>query len=231
MLRLEGLRLQQGAFRLSASFEVAEGTITAIIGPSGGGKSTLLAAIAGFLPPEAGRLWIGGREVTDATPAERGISMLFQDNNLFPHLSVAQNVGLGIAPRLRLTADQRGLVQQALSDVGLGGMEDRLPGALSGGQQSRAALARVLVADKPLVLLDEPFSALGPGLREEMLDLATRALGKTGRTLLMVTHDPADALRVAGQVIFVDAGCAQPPVPTEPLFANPPAALAHYLGR
>ena len=92
------------------------------------------------------------------------------------------------------------------------------------------ALARVLVADRPLVVLDEPFSALGPGLRDEMLDLATRALGQAGRTLMMVTHDPADAKRVAGQVIFVDDGTAHAPQGTGPLFADPSPALARYLG-
>jgi len=113
----------------------------------------------------------------------------------------------------------------------LAGFAGRLPGELSGGQQSRAALARVLVADRPVVLLDEPFSALGPGLRDEMLDLATAALADAGRTMLMVTHDPQDAERVARQVIFVEGGVAHPPKETTALFADPPAALARYLGR
>lgn len=231
MLRLERVRLRQAGFSLSASFEVAEGSVTAVIGPSGAGKSTLLAAIAGFLAPVAGRVWIGGRDVTEAAPAERPISMLFQDNNLFAHLSVAENVGLGLAPRLRLTPAEREAVHAVLAEVGLAGMEDRKPGALSGGQQSRVALARVLIAQRALVLLDEPFSALGPGLRDEMLDLAVAALGRAGRTLMMVTHEPQDAQRVAGQVIFVDGGVAHPPEATEAVFAHPSEALTRYLGQ
>ena len=231
MLRLEGLRLAQGDFTLDADFEVPEGSVTAVIGPSGGGKSTLLAGIAGFLAPHTGRVEIGGEDMTKAAPHARPIAMLFQDNNLFAHLSVAQNVGLGIAPRLKMDAATTARVRDVLEQVGLGGFDARMPAALSGGQQSRAALARVLVSERGLVLLDEPFSALGPGLRDEMLDLAVRALADAGRTMMMVTHDPNDALRVADRVVFVEGGVAQAPVATKALFADPPAELAAYLGR
>ena len=231
MLRLDGLVLEQGTFRLNADWDVETGTVTTIIGPSGGGKSTLLAAIAGFLPPVSGRVFWDGADITSRAPGDRPVSMLFQDNNLFPHLTVAQNVGLGIAPRLRLTPDQLGRVQGVLAEVGLEGFGDRKPADLSGGQQSRVALARVLLAERPLVLLDEPFSALGPGLRAEMLTLATQTLRRAGRTMVMVTHDPSDAQAVAGQVVLVDGGVAAAPVETESLFATPPEALQRYLGR
>ena len=118
----------------------------------------------------------------------------------------------------------------ALAHVGLAGLGDRLPGALSGGQQSRVALARVLVRRKPLVLLDEPFAALGPALRAEMLDLVARVAQETGATVLMVSHDPDDARRIAALTIYLGEGRAEPPLPTEALFAEPPAALAAYLG-
>jgi len=230
MLKLNDLTLIQGNFQLTASLEVAAGGITAIIGPSGCGKSTLLSAIAGFLMPATGSIHWKRDDLTTRPPGDRPISVLFQDNNLFPHLTVADNVGLGLRPDLRLDTAQRAKGSMVLADVGLDGMGGRKPSALSGGQQSRAALARVLLANRPLVLLDEPFAALGPGLKKEMLALVRDKLTNAGKTVLMVTHDPADATAVADHVILVADGHASPPVPTQTLFANPPKALRDYLG-
>jgi thiamine transport system ATP-binding protein len=231
MLRLEALRLQQGDFALTADLQVAPGQAVAVMGPSGGGKSTLIAAIAGFLAPEAGRIWWDGVDLTGLSPGSRPISVLFQDNNLFPHLTVAQNLALGLRPSGRVSQAERLRISDVLARVGLAGLELRKPGSLSGGQQSRAALARVLLADRPLVLLDEPFSALGPGLKNEMLDLAAAILAGPGRCLIMVTHDPADAARIAGQVIAVEAGQVLPPQPVLEFNANPPPGLRAYLGQ
>ncbi|MCC5974127.1 MAG: ATP-binding cassette domain-containing protein [Rubellimicrobium sp.] len=230
MLTLDGLQIALGAFRLAADLSIPAGARVAVIGPSGGGKSTLLLAIAGFVGLQAGRILWDGRDLTALPPGTRPVSVLFQDNNLFPHLSVLQNVGLGIAPRLRLSPGDAARARAVLMRVGLAGMEDRKPGALSGGQQSRAALARVLVSDRPLVLLDEPFAALGPALKDEMLDLAATTLSETGRTFVMVTHDPSDALRIADSVILVADGRAAPPTPTEQILSDPPPALRSYLG-
>ncbi|EAR52906.1 ABC thiamine transporter, ATPase subunit [Oceanicola granulosus HTCC2516] len=198
------------------------------MGPSGAGKSTLLAAIGGFIDV-TGRVLVRGEDVTALPPARRPVATLFQDNNLFPHLSIAQNVGLGISPR-RLRAGDRARVDDVLARVGLEGLGARKPGALSGGQQSRAALARALVQDRPVVLLDEPFSALGPGLKAEMLDLARDVLAADGRLMLMVTHDPADAERVAGEVLLVLDGEVTGPHDRAALLADPPPALRAYLG-
>lgn len=230
MLICENLVLRQGAFSLRADVVFERSKAVALIGPSGAGKSTLLAGIAGFLAPASGRLIWADAEITDTPPGDRPVSMLFQDNNLFPHLSAAQNVGLGLRPDLRLSAKEQVQVAAALANVGLEGLGERKPGALSGGQQSRVALARVLVADRPVVLLDEPFSALGPALKDEMLDLVKTKLVAAGKTVIMVTHDPADARRIADMVALVDAGEVQAPVVTEVLFDNPPAALKAYLG-
>jgi thiamine transport system ATP-binding protein len=201
-----------------------------VLGPSGEGKSTLIGLIAGFVKPDAGRVLWHGQDITAAPPGDRPLAVLFQDNNLFPHLTAAQNVGLGIAPRLRLTRDQAEQVATALDRVGLAGLGDRRPAHLSGGQQSRVALARVLVQDRPLVLLDEPFAALGPALKAEMLDLLAHLLDTTGAAVMMVTHDPADARRLCPLTVLVAEGQAHPPVPTEALLADPPPALAAYLG-
>jgi thiamine transport system ATP-binding protein len=230
MLRLEGLKLQLGDFELSADFSVKSGAVVAVMGPSGGGKSTLIAAIAGFVRPVAGRIWWDGTDLTMLPPGQRPVSVLFQDNNLFPHLTVHQNLALGIRPSGRITPQELRQVADVLTRVGLAGLGDRNPGALSGGQQSRAALARVLLGGRPLVLLDEPFAALGPGLKDEMLDLAATMLAAQGRMLIMATHDPADARRIANEVITVAAGAAKAPVSMVSFFADPPPGMRNYLG-
>jgi thiamine transport system ATP-binding protein len=139
-------------------------------------------------------------------------------------------VALGLRPSLNLSSEDRAAVDRALEDVGLSGLGGRKPGELSGGQQSRVALARVLVRRKPLVLLDEPFSALGPALRLEMLDLVRTVAAETGATVLMVSHDPDDARRIADYTIYLGESRAHPPAPTADLFEAPPPGLAAYLG-
>lgn len=230
MLKLEDVTIMQGGFALRADFQVSPGRKTAVIGPSGAGKSTLLGAIGGFLPLGGGKLWWQDTDITEAKPGDRPIAMLFQDNNLFPHLSIAKNIGLGVRPDLKLSAEDHARVARALDRVGLGDMGTRKPGALSGGQQSRAALARVLVQNRPVILLDEPFAALGPALRHEMLDLVHDLSDETQATLLMVTHDPQDVRRIADDVIFVEGGRAAAPQPATALLENPPPALQAYLG-
>ncbi|MGR3636438.1 MAG: thiamine ABC transporter ATP-binding protein [Shimia sp.] len=230
MLTLDALTLTQDDFQLTADLTVATGSRTAIIGPSGAGKSTLLAAISGFLPPKHGHIRWQDTDLTQLPPGSRPIAMLFQDNNLFPHLTVAQNVGLGLRPNLRLTQNEQAKVAAALARVGLADMPGRKPAQLSGGQQSRVALARVLVQSHPLILLDEPFAALGPALKTDMLDLVAALLDETNATLLMVSHDPTDARRIANQTILVADGKAHPPQDTQTLLDSPPDALKAYLG-
>lgn len=230
MLRLEGIVLSEGAFTLHADLAVDAGARVAVIGPSGAGKSTLLGAIAGFIPVAQGRIVWAGQEITAQSPSVRPLSILFQDNNLFPHLSAFDNVALGLRQNLRLNKPERARVSDALARVGLEGLEGRRPSQLSGGQQSRVALARLLLQGKPLVLLDEPFSALGPSLKADMLALVAEICAETGATLLMVTHDIADARAIAPQTVLVADGHATGPFETDDLLDNPPAALRAYLG-
>jgi thiamine transport system ATP-binding protein len=230
LLEFDGACVTRGTFSLSANLTVPKGARVAVIGPSGSGKSTLLSLVGGFLAPTQGRIRVEGRDITALPPGQRPVSMLFQDQNLFPHLTVAQNVGLGLRPDLRLSDPQRARVGQVLAEVGLEGMETRRPANLSGGQQSRVALARVLLRARPVLLLDEPFAALGPALKGEMLALLARIADQTDATVLMVTHDPDDARSFAPQTILVDGGVAHPPVPTGPLLDNPPPGLRAYLG-
>lgn len=229
MLKFEQAQIANGEFLLSADFALPQG-ITAVIGPSGGGKSTLLGAIAGFAQVTSGGVLWDKRNITHDAPGERPVATLFQDQNLFGHLSIAQNLGLALRPTLRLTANERDQVEAALKDVGLTGLSARRPAELSGGQQSRAALARLLLQNRPVALLDEPFAALGPGLKSDMLELAADRLNARDVTTLFVTHNPEDVQGMAPHTILVANGMAYPPSPTEELLSNPPEALRSYLG-
>ena len=228
MLRLEGVRLRRGAWTLAADLSVERGAAVAVMGPSGSGKSSLLAAIGGFLEHEGAILWDGAR-VDGRPPGRRPVATLFQEENLFPHLDARRNVALGIRPDLRLTPADWAAVDAALDAAGLSGLGARLPGDLSGGQAARVALARVAVQDRPLLLLDEAFSGLGPALKAEMLERTARLASEGGRTLLMVTHEPEDARAIGSETILVADGRVAPPVPTEPLLNDPPDALRRYL--
>ena len=230
MLRLEGLVLTQDDFRLTADFEVKPGALIAVIGPSGAGKSTLLSAIAGFFAPTSGRVMWDGRDLAGVAPGARPMTMLFQDQNLFPHLTLAQNLGLGLRVDLRLSKDQVVQVATALDRVGLAGLASRRAAQLSGGQMGRAALARALLRARAVMLLDEPFAALGPALKAEMLALVREVADETDAAVLMVTHDQKDAISFADQTVLVADGVAQPPRDTPALFADPPPALRAYLG-
>ena len=226
MLSLEYVSLTFGDFALTADFNLAGPGVTAIIGPSGGGKSTLLSLIAGFHEPDEGRLTWNSTDLTGVPPGLRPAAMLFQDNNLFPHLDCITNVALGASPTAKPPPDILARARTALETVGLAGFENRKPGGLSGGQQSRVALARLLLTDRPLVLMDEPFSALGPAQRREMLELVKALLPEA--TILMVTHDPEDAQETK-HTIVVAGGKVSQPRSTEALFADPPPDLDAYL--
>lgn len=230
MLQLDHLTLATDGFRLTATLTLPKGARTAIIGPSGAGKSTLLNAIAGFVTPTGGRILWDGQDITQTDPGQRPVSILFQDQNLFPHLTIERNLALGLAPDGSLTPAIRARVGDALRRTGLDGLAQRRPAELSGGQQGRAALARALLRARPLLLLDEPFAALGPALKAEMLALVAEVASATGATVLMVTHDPQDARSFAPLTILVADGQAHPPRDTAQLFANPPQALSDYLG-
>lgn len=230
MLELQSVSIRQGDFSLTADLTIPAGAQVAVMGPSGAGKSTLLAAIAGFLPLAAGQILWDGQALQPIAPGKRPVAMLFQDGNLFPHLDIARNVALGISPSLRLSNLEKEHIEHALARVGLAGLGSRRPSELSGGQQSRAALARVLVQNRPLLLLDEPFAALGPALRAEMLDLVAALSAENGSTLLMVSHDPSDARRIAREIVLVDRGGVTRPMPAMETLDNPPEALKRYLG-
>ena len=230
MFEIDSLLIQQEGFSLRANWSLKTPQRLSLIGPSGAGKTTLLMAIAGFIQPTSGSIRLNGQRIDGQPPGARPVNILFQSHNLFPHLSVFQNVALALRTDLKLSRDQKTKVDAVLEQVGLGGKADQKPGALSGGQAQRAALARTLLRQKPLLLLDEPFAALGPALRSEMLALVTHIAQETQATLIMVTHDPRDAQTLGGYSALVSEGVCHAPVPTETFFDMPSAALRSYLG-
>ena len=230
-VQLDGVTFSYGETKMAFDLAVPAGTIVAVMGPSGSGKSTLLNLIAGFARPDAGLVLIGDDDVTRLTPAQRPISMVFQENNLFGHLDVASNIGLGRSPSLRLTQKDRDDIEAAMAQTGLTGKGKRLPSELSGGERQRVALARVLVRDRPVLLLDEPFASLGPALRQEMLELVRDLHSKRKMTILMVTHHPEDARALAGQVAFVENGRIEAFEAASVMFSDSaPSSFRNYIG-
>ncbi|MDM9624340.1 ABC transporter ATP-binding protein [Rhizobium sp. S152] len=210
LLTIEGASKRYGQVQAldNISLEVTAGSRTAVVGPSGSGKTTLLRIIAGFEQPDRGRVTLDGELLADgpaAVPAhKRGIGIVSQEGALFPHLDVAGNIGFGIA---RGAADRDKRVLDLLDIVELDrGMLTRRPHQLSGGQQQRVALARALGREPRLMLLDEPFSALDTGLRENMRKAVARVLQAAGITSILVTHDQAEALSYADQVAVLRDG-------------------------
>lgn len=230
MIDLENIRWAADDFEVSFSLSCPGPGITGIIGPSGGGKTTLLNIIAGFTQPQSGRVCIGGRDITGLAPSERPVSILFQEHNLFAHLDAAKNAALGLKPDLSLDKAEWREVDAALARLGLQGREKHRPAELSGGERQRVALARILLRKKPILLLDEPFSGLGPRLRRDMLDIVRHLQAELNLTVLMVSHDPDDLKSIATHAIFVAEGTATDPQPIGRFFTEPlPPRLADYL--
>ena len=211
MLAVENLRFAwPGGPEFAFSLTLERGGIVTLSGPSGSGKSTLIDLICGFLQPLSGDILWDGRSILGLTPASRQVSALFQSGDLFDHLDVEMNIVLGLDPRGRPSPVQRAQVRAVLEEIGLPGFGRRLPGQLSGGQRQRVALARDLLRDKPLMLLDEPFSALDTDRRDEMAALVCRLTRDRGLATLVVSHDPADAGRLGSRAIALRDGRISP---------------------
>ena len=188
------------------SLEIIPGELISLLGPSGCGKTTLLRAIAGFVPIAEGKILIGGEPCMDLPPSKRNLGMVFQDYALFPHMTIARNIGFGLRMRGIRSEDQEPLVEKVVSMLSLEGLEDRYPRQLSGGQQQRVALARALVVEPGVLLLDEPLAALDKKLREEM-QIELRALQRrVGITTVFVTHDQEEALSLSDRVAVLEKG-------------------------
>lgn len=209
MLEIGALRYQfPGADPEIMQFDlsVAAGEVLSLIGPSGSGKSTLLNLIAGFLKPDSGHIHVDGEAIEHLPIAQRPVTIVFQQHNLFPHLDLYTNVALGVDPSLKLSTEQDQLIEDALDSLALSGLEKRKPGELSGGQRQRIALARVLVRERKVLLLDEAFAALGPAQREELIVLVKALVERKKMAALLVSHQPRDALIASDRTAFVQNG-------------------------
>ena len=203
-LSLQGVTIMKGSTPLlSVSHDIASGEVLTVMGPSGVGKSTLLAFVTGTLAADftaTGRVLLDGHDITDAAPHQRRVGILFQDDLLFPHLSVGANLAFGLLAG-GTAAARHDKVQEALREVGLEGFADRDPATLSGGQKARIALMRMLLSEPCALLLDEPFSRLDATLRAQVREMVFDRARARGLPVLMVTHDAEDAQAAGGMII------------------------------
>ena len=229
-LNVDQLRFGQGEWQLAADFEIERHSLTVVIGASGAGKSTLLALIAGFEQATAGRIVLDGIDVTQLPPSSRSITTLFQDHNLFAHLSLKDNIALARHPGLKLSIDDWRQVDQAIARVGLENIAQRRPGEVSGGQAQRAALARCLCQERTLLLLDEPFTGLDPARRAEMFELIDGLRQERGLTILLVSHNPQETRYSAASALFLHQGQIKARGQLSTLLESPPCLeLTEYL--
>ena len=206
MIKLENISLKLDNFRTKFTVEIKKGEWVGIIGQSGAGKSTFLNLIAGFAQPEVGSLLINNIEMGDLPASERSISSLFQDNNLFPHLSVYQNIAIAIKPNLKLHDNEKKKIFEIIEYLNLSSKIHSSIGTLSGGERQRVALGRVMSSDKKILLLDEPFSQLDPNLRIEMLELIKKIREKKNITIIMAIHTPAEAIDFVSRFLLIKEG-------------------------
>ena len=213
------------------SLDIAEGELVSLLGASGCGKTTTLRLVAGFLEPTSGKIELGGRDLTRLPAYQRNIGLVFQNYALFPHLSVADNVGFGLKQRGIGGEARTKRVAAMLERVGLGHLADRLPGALSGGQKQRVALARALVIEPPLLMFDEPLSNLDAKLRVDMRVEIRQLQRANGTTSVYVTHDQEEAFSISDRVAIMNAGRIMQLDTPEVLYQRPANAfVARFVG-
>jgi sn-glycerol 3-phosphate transport system ATP-binding protein len=227
-IRLHGISKHWGAAvaLTDIDLDIAPGSFCVLLGPSGCGKSTTLRIIAGLETASAGQVFVDGRDVTHLPPAQRGISMVFQNYALFPHLNVAENICFGLSVRKVSPAEIRSRLQQTAELLGLGTLLARRPGELSGGQQQRVALGRALVARAKVCLMDEPLSNLDAQLRQDMRRELRELQQRLGLTVVYVTHDQAEAMSMADQVVLLHQGRIEQAAPPRELYARPATTFA-----
>jgi sn-glycerol 3-phosphate transport system ATP-binding protein len=221
---------QANALR-GVNLRIPASSFCVLLGPSGCGKSTTLRIVAGLDAPSAGHVFIDGRDITDLPPAQRGIAMVFQNYALFPHLNVAQNIGFGLSVRGLPAQEQRARLGQVAELLGLSALLQRKPSQLSGGQQQRVALGRALVAQAKVCLMDEPLSNLDAQLRQEMRHELRELQRKLGLTVVYVTHDQAEAMSMADQVVLLNKGSVEQAGSARQLYTRPATTfVARFIG-
>ena len=233
MINFKQVSCRLGEQNFCYDLQIPLGQVVAIMGASGSGKSTLLNLLSGFIQPQndSAQILLGDERVDLLDPSQRPVTSLFQEHNLFAHMSAFNNLALGIRTSLKLTGSEVAQVEAALEQVGLAGLGSRLPKQLSGGQRQRVALGRALVRRKPLLLLDEPFSALDPALRQEMAALVKSLSRQHQLTVLLVTHEPRDALELAETVVFIADGRVHWQGPSKDFLQQNDTHIKAYLGQ
>ncbi len=206
MLKLDSVKFNYETQDFEFDFDLAGGRCMAVMGESGSGKSTLLNLIAGFLTPRSGAIYYGNQRIDQLAPHQRPLTILFQEHNLFNHLNVYQNIGLGIRPSLKLNESEKQSIHDALNKVNLAGTENRLPESLSGGQRQRVAIARCLVRSRPILLLDEPFGGLNEELKSDIKVLLNQLKKELNLAMLWVTHDPDDVEGIVDEAMRLEHG-------------------------
>ena len=207
------------------SVSVPDGSLTALLGPSGGGKTTLLRVIAGLETPDTGSVVMDGQDVTTVPVRRRGIGFVFQHYAAFKHMSVADNVAFGLTVRKRPKADVKAKVDELLQLVGLAHLASRRPDQLSGGQRQRMALARALAVEPKVLLLDEPFGALDARVREELRAWLRRLHDEVHVTTLFVTHDQTEAMEISEQIVVVNEGKVEQVASPQDIYDKPATAF------
>ena len=225
-------RKNESAFLLKPiELTISEGEFFSLLGPSGCGKTTLLKLVAGLLDADCGEVWVGEANITAVPSEDRRFSMVFQQSLLFPHMSIEDNVAFGLKMQKVAKKQRLAEAREMLKRVGLNGFGSRYPDELSGGQQQRVALARALVAKPRVLLMDEPFSALDPSLREEMRELLSRIHKEFGVTVLFVTHDQEEAFYLSDRIGVMREGELLQVGNAQDLYENPAnTAVASFLG-
>jgi len=232
MITIRGLNISLRDFHLrDVDLDVAENAFFILLGPTGAGKTVLLEAMAGLVPIESGSISIGGKEMTGLPPEKRGISIVYQDYALFPHLTVIDNITYG----LRFHKIDKEVAQERLAQLldvlNLSQLQDRLPTNLSGGEKQRVSVARALMVEPKVLLLDEPLSALDPGFREDVREALKRLHRTSNITFMMVTHDFAEALSLAGRAAVMNEGRIEQTGGIEEIFKRPTSAfVADFVG-